>query len=76
MRRALLEHTEGVTVRLVRLIEALAVDAIRSGAEKIDQSSLSKLAPTFPRPHGKRCSSAEAPPRRAGAVYRLAAKIY
>jgi hypothetical protein len=25
MRRALLEHTEGVTVRLVRLIEALAV---------------------------------------------------
>jgi hypothetical protein len=28
-------------VRLVRLIEALAVDAIRSGAEKIDQSSLS-----------------------------------
>src|SRR5882757_9249822 len=44
MRRALLEHTEGVTVRLVRLIEALAVDAIRSGAEKIDQSSLSKLS--------------------------------
>jgi hypothetical protein len=41
MRRALLEHTEGVTVRLVRLIEALAVDAIRFGAEKIDQSSLS-----------------------------------
>jgi hypothetical protein len=40
----LLEHTEGVTVRLVRLIEALAVDAIRSGAEKIDQSSLSKLS--------------------------------
>ena len=47
MRRALLEHTEGVegvTVRVVRLIEALAVDAIRSGAEKIDQSSLSKLS--------------------------------
>jgi hypothetical protein len=34
------------------------------------------LAPTFPRPHGKRCSSAEAPPRQTVAVYRLAAKIY
>jgi hypothetical protein len=54
MRRALLQHTEGVTVRLVRLIEALAV----------------------PRPHGRRCSSAEALPRRSVAVYRLAAKIY
>jgi hypothetical protein len=53
MRRALLEHTEAVTVRLVRLIEALAVDAIRFGAEKIDQSSLSNWAPTFPCPHGK-----------------------
>jgi hypothetical protein len=29
-----------------------------------------------PRPHGKRCSSAEALPRRSVAVYRLAAKIY
>ena len=34
------------------------------------------LAAAFPRPHGKRCSSAAAPHRRAVVVYRLAAKIY
>jgi hypothetical protein len=44
MRRLLLEHTDGVTVRLVRLIEMLAVDAIRSGNEEINQNSLEKLA--------------------------------
>jgi hypothetical protein len=40
MRRLLLERTDGVTVRLVRLIETLAVEAIRSGCERIDQNSL------------------------------------
>jgi hypothetical protein len=40
MRRLLLERTEGVTVRLVRLIENLAVEAIRSVSERIDQNSL------------------------------------
>jgi replication-associated recombination protein RarA len=40
MRRLLLERTDGVTVRLVRLIETLAVEAIRSGSERIDQDSL------------------------------------
>jgi hypothetical protein len=35
-----LESTDGVTVRLVRLIETLAVEAIRSGSERIDQNSL------------------------------------
>jgi hypothetical protein len=76
MRRALLQHTERVTVRLVRLIEALAIDAIRSGAEKIDQSSLSNWHLLFRVRMGKRCLSAEAPPRRAVAVYRLPANIY
>jgi hypothetical protein len=38
--------------------------------------SRSSLAPAFPRPHGKRCSSAAAPHRRAVVVYRLATTIY
>jgi hypothetical protein len=44
MRRALLERTEGTTVRLVRLIETLAVDAIRNHTEKIDATSLHRLS--------------------------------
>jgi replication-associated recombination protein RarA len=36
MRRLLLERTDGVTVRLVRLIETLAVEAIRAGSEQIN----------------------------------------
>jgi hypothetical protein len=40
MRRLLLERTDGVTVRLVRLIETLAVEAIRAGSEQINQNSL------------------------------------
>ena len=44
MRRLLLEHTDGITVRLVRLIKMLAVDAIRSGNEEINQNSLEKMA--------------------------------
>ena len=44
MRRALLERTEGIMVRLVRLIETLAVDAIRNHTEKIDATSLHRLS--------------------------------
>ena len=46
-RRLLLDRTEGVTVRIVRLLEALAVDAVRTGKEKIDKESLedSRLSP-------------------------------
>jgi hypothetical protein len=43
MRRLLLERTEGVTVRLVRLVETLAVEAIRTGNECIEQHSLLNL---------------------------------
>jgi type II secretory pathway predicted ATPase ExeA len=42
-RRLLLDRTEGVTVRIVRLLEALAVDAIRTGRERIDKESLEDL---------------------------------
>ena len=42
-RRLLLERTQGVTVRIVRLLETLAVDAIRSGKERIDKESLQDL---------------------------------
>jgi len=44
MRRARLERTEGITVRLVRLIETLAVDALRNHTEKIDATSLHRLS--------------------------------
>jgi hypothetical protein len=44
MRRALLERTEGIMVRLVGLIETLAVNAIRKRTEKIDITSLHKLS--------------------------------
>jgi type II secretory pathway predicted ATPase ExeA len=42
-RRVLLDRTQGVTVRIVRLLEALAVDAVRTGKEQIDLDSLSNL---------------------------------
>ena len=45
-RKAVLDHTGGVTVRIVRLIEALAVAAIQSGRERIDDESL-KLLPSL-----------------------------
>lgn len=48
MRRLLLERTDGIMVRLVRLIETMAVEAIRSGAEKIDQESLMRFASGAP----------------------------
>jgi replication-associated recombination protein RarA len=43
MRRLLLERTQGITVRLVRLLEALAVEAVRSGKERISQESLTEM---------------------------------
>jgi replication-associated recombination protein RarA len=48
VRKTLLEHTEGVTVRIVRLIEILAIDAIRSGRERINQESLAALSSLAP----------------------------
>jgi hypothetical protein len=42
-RRLLLDRTDGVTVRIVRLLETLAIDAVRSGKEKIDRDSLENL---------------------------------
>jgi len=42
-RRVLLDRTHGVTVRIVRLLEALAVDAVKTGKEQIDLNSLSNL---------------------------------
>lgn len=42
-RRLLLDRTDGVTVRIVRLLETLAIDAVRSGKEKIDRDSLESL---------------------------------
>lgn len=48
MRRLLLERTDGITVRLVRLIETMAVEAVRSGSERIDQESLLKFVAGAP----------------------------
>jgi type II secretory pathway predicted ATPase ExeA len=42
-RRILLDRTQGVMVRIVRLLEALAVDAVRTGKEQIDYDSLANL---------------------------------
>ena len=43
MRREILLRTDGITVRVVKLIESLAVDAILSGRERIDLESLARL---------------------------------
>jgi replication-associated recombination protein RarA len=48
VRQALLEYSGGITVRLVRLIESLAITAIRSGHEKIDAETL--VSPSLPTP--------------------------
>jgi type II secretory pathway predicted ATPase ExeA len=42
-RRLLLDRTEGVMVRIVRLLETMAVDAVRTGKERIDRQSLEDL---------------------------------
>lgn len=43
MRGEILHRTEGITVRVVKLIESLAVEAILSGRERIDLESLARL---------------------------------
>ena len=43
IRQELLRRTEGITVRIVRLLEELAVEAVRSGAEEIALDRLSLL---------------------------------
>jgi hypothetical protein len=43
VRREILLRTDGITVRVVKLIESLAVDAILSGRERIDLDSLARL---------------------------------
>ena len=46
-RSELVVPTQGITVRIVRAIESLAIEAIRSGRERIDQESLTSFA-SFP----------------------------
>jgi Bacterial TniB protein len=43
VRQEILRRTHGVTVRIVRLVEFLAVEAIRSGKESIQWSDFSSL---------------------------------
>ena len=43
VRQEILRRTGGVTVRMVRLIEALAMEAIRSGRESIQMPAFSGL---------------------------------
>ena len=48
LRRSILEHTEGVLVRIVGVLKELAIEAIQSGRERIDRQSqrtLRSLAP-------------------------------
>ena len=48
--------SEGITVRVVKLIESLAVDAILSGRKRIDLESLALLHfATSTTVHGLRC---------------------
>ena len=46
LRRRILDLTQGVLVRVARLLETLAVDAIRSGRERIETADLD-AAPAF-----------------------------
>ena len=43
MRQEILRRTEGITVRIVRLLEQLAVEAVRSGSEEISLDRFSLL---------------------------------
>jgi type II secretory pathway predicted ATPase ExeA len=61
-RRLLLDRTQGVTVRIVRLLEKLAVDAIRTGRERIEVESLDSLSvPTQLLSMGEHFGAAVAP---------------
>ena len=51
IRQEILRRTEGITVRIVRLLEQLAVEAVRSGSEEIALDRFSLLdsqTPLFP----------------------------
>jgi len=48
VRSSILKLSDGVTVRIVRLLERLAVDAIRRGSECIEASSLDALPERVP----------------------------
>jgi hypothetical protein len=43
IRQEILRRTEGITVRIVRLLEQLAVEAVRSGSEEIALDRFSLL---------------------------------
>ena len=43
LRGEILRRSEGITVRVVKLIESLAVEAILSGRERIDLETLARL---------------------------------
>ena len=59
VRQSIIDLSEGITVRIVRLIESLAIEAIRSGKEKIDEESLSTIP--FPAPLLSMTESKESP---------------
>jgi len=48
VRTAILKLTEGITVRIVRLLERLAVEAIRSGVERVTLESFTKASTPTP----------------------------
>jgi len=57
LRAALLKASEGITVRIVRLLERLAVEAIRTGSECISLDSLTSMparAPLLSMEHRRR----------------------
>ncbi|WP_424138262.1 TniB family NTP-binding protein [Roseomonas chloroacetimidivorans] len=57
LRAALLKASEGITVRIVRLLESLAVEAIRNGSECISLDSLASMparAPLLSMEHRRR----------------------
>lgn len=66
VRKRVLELTDGVTVRICRLIETVAVDAIRSGREHLDLSSFTSDDLVLPLVAMTMKSQARPPRTRAG----------
>ena len=48
LRRSILQHSEGVLVRIVGILKELAIEAIQSGRERIDRQSLPSLPSLAP----------------------------
>ena len=48
LRRSILQHSEGVLVRIVGLLKELAIEAIQPGRERIDRQSLPSLPSLAP----------------------------